>query len=74
VRCSIGRQQPSLPYINLCFAVDRVMLRRTSSWLVNYTLRRRACSLMRKALGFVIVLSGFTVILVYLVRRLSSVQ
>jgi hypothetical protein len=75
-RCAVWRHSAAVPkpYVNLRFTVDSMMLRRTNSWLVNYTLRRRVCSLVRKALGFAIVLSGFAVILVYLVRRVSTVQ
>jgi hypothetical protein len=50
-----------------------MMLRRTSGWFVRYTLRQRACPLIRKAIGFAILIGGFAVIAVYLARRISAV-
>jgi predicted nucleotidyltransferase len=50
------------------------MLRRTNRWLISYALRERARSLMRKALGFAIFLSGFAVMGGYLVRRAFGVH
>jgi hypothetical protein len=46
-----------------------MMLRRTSSWFVRYTLRRRVRVLVRKAIGFAIVVSGYAVIAAYLLAR-----
>jgi len=46
------------------------MLRKTSSWFVRYTFRRRVRTLVRKAVGFAIFVGGFAVIVVYLLRRL----
>ncbi len=48
------------------------MLRRTSSQFDQYMLRRRVRTLVRKAVGFAIFVSGFAVIVVYLVRRVSD--
>lgn len=48
------------------------MLRRTSSWFVRYTFRRRVRTLVRKAIGFTIFVSGFAVIVVHLLRRVSG--
>lgn len=49
-----------------------MMLRKTSSWFVRYTFRRRARTLVRKAVGFAIFGSGVAVIVVYLMRRMSD--
>jgi hypothetical protein len=50
------------------------MLRRTRSWRVRYLLRWRVCTLLRKAIGVAIVIGGFAVIAVYLLRRVSAVE
>jgi hypothetical protein len=49
-----------------------MMLRKTSSWVVRYTFRRRVRSVVRKAFGFSIFGSGFTVIVVYLLQLMSN--
>ena len=48
------------------------MLRKTSSWYVRYTFRQRVRTLVRKVVGFVVFGSGFAVIVVYLLRRMSD--
>jgi hypothetical protein len=52
--------------------MDRIMLRRTSSQFDHYTVRRRVLTLVRKAIGFAIFVSGFAVITVHLLRRLAD--
>jgi hypothetical protein len=45
------------------------MLRRTRSSFIRYTLRRRFFTLVRKAIGFAIVVGGFAVIVMHLLVR-----
>jgi hypothetical protein len=45
---------------------------RTSSWLVCCTLWRCGRTLARQAIGLAIFFSGFVVIVVYVLRRLST--
>jgi hypothetical protein len=49
-----------------------MMLRRTSPWFARYTFRLRVRTLMRKVIGLAIFVSGFAVIVVYLLRRVSD--
>ena len=49
------------------------MLRRINSWLEFHLVQRRVCSLMRKAIGFAIVVSGFAVFMDYLVRGVAGI-
>jgi hypothetical protein len=45
------------------------MLRRTRSSFIRYTLRRHMVKLVRKAIGFAIVIGGFAVIAMHLLGR-----
>jgi hypothetical protein len=44
------------------------MLRKTDDWLVKYAQRRSVRSRVRRVVGFAVVIGGYVVIAVYLLR------